>query len=147
MAILGAGSKILRICQQINKITHWRQYNRDKANFWHPPEWTNSVHSLHRTTQNHCFQHDTKFVKEKSAMCNAAFPPVIMMPSPNESYGYRPARPNICITSSPLSSSQDPLAGLYTWVPLMMTVWAGRLTPHAKVAVDTRTCHTMSSHN
>jgi hypothetical protein len=28
---------------------------------------------------------------------------------------------------------------LYTCVPLMMTVWAGRFTPHASVAVDTST--------
>jgi hypothetical protein len=28
----------------------------------------------------------------------------------------------------------------HTWVPLMMTVCAGRFTPQANVAVDTSTC-------
>lgn len=37
------------------------------------------------------------------------------------------------------SSTHRPFSGLYTWVPLMMTVWAGRLTPHASVDVDTST--------
>ena len=63
-----------------------------------------------------------------------------MIPMPWVSYWGRPARPNICMTSRGLSSCQLPLAGLYTWVPLMMTVWAGRFTPHASVAVDTKTC-------
>ena len=67
---------------------------------------------------------------------------VMMMPMPWVSYCGRPARPNICMTSRGLSSCQLPLAGLYTWVPLMMTVWAGRLTPQARVAVDTSTCTT-----
>jgi len=67
--------------------------------------------------------------------------PVMMIPSPWESYWGRPARPNICMTSSGDSSPQAPFSGLYTWVPLMMTVCAGRLTPHASVAVDTSTCN------
>ena len=66
--------------------------------------------------------------------------PVMMMPSPWESYWGRPARPNICMTSSGDSSPQAPFSGLYTWVPLMITVWAGRFTPQASVAVDTSTC-------
>lgn len=44
------------------------------------------------------------------------------------------------MTSIGDSSSHAAFSGLYTWVPLMMTVWAGRLTPHASVAVDTSTC-------
>ena len=60
------------------------------------------------------------------------------------SYWGLPARPNICITSRGLSSCQLPLAGLYTWVPLIMTVCAGRFTPHAKVAVDTNTYNRQS---
>lgn len=36
--------------------------------------------------------------------------------------------------------SQPPHFQLLAWVPLMMTVWAGRLTPQARVAVDTSTC-------
>ena len=41
--------------------------------------------------------------------------------------------------SSAPSSVQRPFSGLYTWVPLMMTVWAGRFTPQARVAVETKT--------
>ncbi len=65
---------------------------------------------------------------------------MMMMPSPWESYWGRPARPNICMTSNGDSSPQAPFSGLYTWVPLMMTVCAGRFTPHASVAVETSTC-------
>lgn len=36
-------------------------------------------------------------------------------------------------------SCRPPFSGLYTSVPLMITVCAGRLTPHARVAVHTRT--------
>lgn len=42
-------------------------------------------------------------------------------------------------TSSMLMSCSPPFSGLYTSVPLMITVCAGRLTPHARVAVQTRT--------
>lgn len=45
-----------------------------------------------------------------------------------------------CSTSSMLMSCKPPFSGLYTSVPLMITVCAGKLTPHAKVAVHTRTC-------
>jgi hypothetical protein len=38
-----------------------------------------------------------------------------MIPSPNVSNCGRPARPNICITSSGLSSAHAALTGLYTW--------------------------------
>mmetsp|Transcript_574 Transcript_574/g.1538 ORF Transcript_574/g.1538 Transcript_574/m.1538 type:complete len:267 (-) Transcript_574:621-1421(-) len=62
------------------------------------------------------------------------------MPSPNVSNCGRPARPIICITSSGESSVQRPFSGLYTCVPLMMTVCAGRFTPQARVAVLTSTC-------
>lgn len=44
-----------------------------------------------------------------------------------------------CRISSAPSSVQRPFSGLYTWVPLMMTVWAGRFTPQARVAVETKT--------
>lgn len=44
-----------------------------------------------------------------------------------------------CSTSSMLRSCSPPFSGLYTSVPLMITVCAGRLTPHARVAVHTRT--------
>ena len=40
--------------------------------------------------------------------------PVMMTPSPNSSYCGRPARPNICITSSGDSSPHAPTSGLYT---------------------------------
>ena len=63
-----------------------------------------------------------------------------MMPSPKVSNWGRPARPSICMMSSGLSSHQRPFSGLYTCVPLMITVCAGRLTPHASVAVLTSTC-------
>jgi hypothetical protein len=43
-----------------------------------------------------------------------------------------------CWTSRILRSSNPPFSALYTWVPLIMTVWAGRLTPQAKVAVQQR---------
>lgn len=66
--------------------------------------------------------------------------PVMMTPRPWVSYCGRPARPNICMTSSGPSSCQAPFSGLYTCVPLMITICAGRFTPHAKVAVDTNTC-------
>lgn len=42
-------------------------------------------------------------------------------------------------TSSMLRSCSPPFSGLYTSVPLMITVCAGRLTPHARVAVHTST--------
>lgn len=42
-------------------------------------------------------------------------------------------------TSSMLRSCSPPFSGLYTSVPLMITVCAGRFTPHASVAVHTRT--------
>ena len=42
--------------------------------------------------------------------------------------------------SSGDNSVHRPFSGLYTCVPLMMTVCAGRFTPHASVAVDTSTC-------
>ena len=64
----------------------------------------------------------------------------MMMPSPNVSNCGRPARPIICITSWKLNSSQPPFSGLYICVPLMITVCAGRFTPHASVAVLTSTC-------
>ena len=63
-----------------------------------------------------------------------------MMPSPKESYWGRPALPNICITSNGESSPHAPKTGLYTCVPLMITVWAGKFTPQASVAVETKTC-------
>ena len=44
-----------------------------------------------------------------------------------------------CRMSRAPSSVQRPFSGLYTCVPLMMTVCAGRLTPQASVAVDTST--------
>ena len=44
-----------------------------------------------------------------------------------------------CMTSSAPSSTQRPFSGLYTCVPLIMTVCAGRLTPQASVDVDTKT--------
>ena len=44
-----------------------------------------------------------------------------------------------CMTSKAPSSVHRPFSGLYTCVPLMMTVWAGKLTPQARVAVETRT--------
>lgn len=65
---------------------------------------------------------------------------VMMMPSPYLSYCGRPARPIICITSSGDNSVHAPFSGLYISVPFKMTVCAGRLTPHASVAVDTNTC-------
>ena len=51
----------------------------------------------------------------------------------------RPARPSICITSIIESSVHLPFSGSYTCVPLMITVCAGRLTPQARVAVETST--------
>jgi hypothetical protein len=47
---------------------------------------------------------------------------------------------NTCNTSNAPNSTQRPFSGLYTCVPFMMTVCAGKFTPQAKVAVDTRTC-------
>lgn len=47
---------------------------------------------------------------------------------------------NTCNTSNAPNSTQRPFSGLYTCVPFMMTVCAGKFTPHANVAVDTRTC-------
>lgn len=43
-------------------------------------------------------------------------------------------------TSSGESSTHFPFSGEYILVPLRITVWAGRLTPQASVAVDTNTC-------
>ena len=67
----------------------------------------------------------------------------MMIPSPCSSARPmncgRPARPSICITSIIDSSPHVPFSGEYTCVPLMMTVCAGRLTPHASVAVLTST--------
>jgi len=54
---------------------------------------------------------------------------VTMMPSPLESYCGRPARPKICITSRIPRSWNPPRTLLYTSVPLMITVCAGRLDP------------------
>lgn len=39
------------------------------------------------------------------------------------------------------------IVDLLTWVPLMMTVWAGRLTPQARVAVDTSTWMCLSANS
>ena len=47
-----------------------------------------------------------------------------------------------CSTSKAPNSTQRPFSGLYTCVPFMMTVCAGKFTPQANVAVDTRTCQT-----
>lgn len=44
-----------------------------------------------------------------------------------------------CKMSRAPSSVHLPFSGLYTCVPLMMTVCAGKLTPQANVAVDTST--------
>mmetsp|Transcript_3399 Transcript_3399/g.7067 ORF Transcript_3399/g.7067 Transcript_3399/m.7067 type:complete len:216 (-) Transcript_3399:1040-1687(-) len=64
----------------------------------------------------------------------------MMIPSPPAvSNCGRPARPKICITSSTPRSTKAPRDASYTCVPLMMTVCAGRLTPHASVAVQTST--------
>ena len=63
----------------------------------------------------------------------------MMIPTPNWSNCGLPALPSICITSSWLSSSHLARVGLYTSVPLITTVWAGRFTPHARVAVETKT--------
>jgi hypothetical protein len=43
------------------------------------------------------------------------------------------------LASSP-RSVKPPFWGLYSCVPLMITVWAGRLTPQASVAVQHNTC-------
>ena len=40
----------------------------------------------------------------------------------------------------PPRSVNPPFCGLYSWVPLMITVCAGRLTPQASVAVQHSTC-------
>ncbi len=60
------------------------------------------------------------------------------MPYPFSSNRGLPALPSICIISCRESSVHLPYSGEYTCVPLMMTVCAGKLTPQAKVAVDTK---------
>jgi len=49
------------------------------------------------------------------------------------------------MTSSAPSSTQRPFSGLYTWVPLIMTVCAGRFTPQARVDVETKTWMCLSA--
>ena len=63
----------------------------------------------------------------------------MMMPSPHFSNCGRPARPSICSTSCGDSSTHADFSGEYICVPLMITVCAGRFTPHASVIVDTST--------
>ena len=52
--------------------------------------------------------------------------------------------PPTCMTSSIPSSLNPPALGSYSCVPLMITVCAGRFTPHASVAVHTSTFTTPS---
>jgi hypothetical protein len=69
------------------------------------------------------------------------------MPSPNLSYYGLPALPIIYSMSYGLSSTHLPYSGLYIYVPLMITVCAGRFTPQASVAVDTNTLIWLSAYN
>lgn len=71
----------------------------------------------------------------------------MIIPSPSVSKCGLPALPNICIISCKLTSTHLPYSGEYTWVPLIITVWAGRFTPHAKVAVETKIFKCLSANN
>jgi len=70
---------------------------------------------------------------------------VMIIPSPVLSYYGLPALPIICKISYGDNSTHLPFSGLYICVPLMITVWAGKFTPHAKVAVEIRSCKCLSA--
>jgi len=65
--------------------------------------------------------------------------PVIMIPSPFVSYFGLPALPIIYNISYGDNSTHFPYSELYIYVPLIITVCAGKFTPQAKVEVDTST--------
>ena len=71
----------------------------------------------------------------------------MIMPSPSVSKWGLPALPSICMISWRLISTHRPCSGEYTWVPLMMTVWAGRFTPQASVAVETKIFKCLSANS
>jgi len=48
-------------------------------------------------------------------------------------------------TSNTDRSTKAPFELSYTWVPLITTAWAGKLTPQAKVEVQQSTCHRLTS--
>ena len=58
-----------------------------------------------------------------------------MIPSPLVSNLGLPALPIIYNRSWLLNSTHFPSSGEYTYVPFIITVCAGKLTPHANVAV------------
>ena len=60
----------------------------------------------------------------------------IIQPSPVVSNCGLPARPKIWITSNISISTQPPREASYNSVPLIITPWAGKLTPQAKVEVQ-----------
>ncbi len=70
-----------------------------------------------------------------------------MIPYPFSSYLGLPALPSICITSCRLNYTHLPYYAEYTWVPLIITVCAGKLTPQAKVAVEIKILKCLSANN
>jgi hypothetical protein len=63
----------------------------------------------------------------------------MIIPSPFVSNLGLPALPIIYNISYGLNSTHLLYSGEYTYVPFIITVCAGKFTPHARVAVETNT--------